>query len=123
MQLIGFPKYYNKNFLCFGFQKMINGFWNVYNRDGEEFKIQVKNETIPQPSQFEGQLQCEWRDIFCLCRPASCFPDSITIEKKSKNYLVFKEYGNAKEIWMRDIDLEEKSAQKKNKFVDLLMIK
>lgn len=98
----------------------MDGYWNVYNRDGEEFKIHVKNGMIPRLSRYEGEFWCYWRDVFCLCRPGICFPDCISVEKKSKNNLVMKEYGNATEIWMRDVDMEEQILMKKSKFVELM---
>ena len=102
---------------------MLNGYWNVYNRDGEEFKIQVKNDTVPSPSQFEGEFCWAWRNMICIHPAGGCCPESITIEKKSKNQLVMKQFGNVKEIWMRDLDLEEQEKSKKLKFVELLEMK
>lgn len=102
---------------------MLNGYWNVYNRDGEEFQIHVKNGSIPKPSQYEGEVFSGWSDMFCLIRPGMCCPVCISIERKSRNNLVMKEYGNAREIWMRDVDMEEKNLSKKLKFVDLEMKK
>lgn len=121
----------------------MDGYWNVYNRDGEEFKIHVKNGIIPQPdvvhdelrmvgetrrSRYEGEIWCEFREMFCLNRPEMCCPECITIERKSKNNLVMKEYGNAMEIWMRDVNMEERVAERvaeralisSSKFVELM---
>jgi hypothetical protein len=78
----------------------MDGYWNIYNRDGEEFKIHVKNGMIPQPSRYEGEFWCYWREMVCLNRPTMCFPDCITVEKKSKGHLVMKEYSNATEMWI-----------------------
>jgi hypothetical protein len=98
----------------------MNGYWNVYNRDGEEFRIHVKNGMIPQPSEYEGEVWCEFKEMFCLNRSEMCFPDCISVEKKSKNNLVMKEYANAREIWMRDLYMEEQILMKKSKFVELM---
>ena len=91
----------------------MNGYWNVYNRDGEEFKIHVKNDEIPSPSFFTGQVWCEFRDTFCLAKPEMCCPNVISIHRKSKNNLVLKEHGTAREIWMRDEYMEEQILMKK----------
>lgn len=102
---------------------MLNSYWNVYNRDGEEFKIHVKKDTIPSPSYIQGEVLCMIKNIICLARPGMCCPNCITIDKKSKNYLVIKENGSAREIWMRDVDKEKQIFTGTLKFVDLVMEK
>ena len=98
----------------------MNGYWNVFNRDGEEFKIQVKNEHIPNPSQFEGEVCCEFQEMFWLTRPEMCCPEIIYVERKTKDNIVIKKYGIASEIWMRDTKKEDEVLLKKAMFVELM---
>jgi desulfoferrodoxin (superoxide reductase-like protein) len=99
---------------------MLNGHWNVYNKEGKQFKIQVKNGTIPHPSEYEGDYFCEWKDMFWFGQPSMCCPSYVTVEKKSANHLVMKDtLGKAKEIWMRDLQSEKDEMSNKSRFVEL----
>lgn len=99
---------------------MLNGHWNVYNKEGKEFKIQVKYGVIPHPSEYEGDFLCEWRDMFCFVQPSMCCPSCVTVEKKSTNHIVMKDVaGKAKEIWMRDLQSEKEEMLNKSRFVEL----